>query len=134
MLPLLEGMLRPSLTREQQVLALRNASIHPKLHLYFSSAGLLVDNVLLYYYVLKNIKTCLHHATQTTHKFGRPTDDMRSLVQTIIHATLPSPSASTKKFSSRQVAGLLGLPLITYLRGIKAVKGKRAAQEGIHTA
>ena len=38
--PILEAILRPSLTREQQVLALRNPSTHPKLHLHFSSVGL----------------------------------------------------------------------------------------------
>ena len=111
-------------------MALRNASTHPKLHFHFSSAGLLVDNALLYY-VLKNIKTVLHLTSTTTSTRGHPTDDMRSLVQTIILATLPSPTVP-KKFSSSQIASLLvvRIPKTTYLR---AVKAKRAALECIHT-
>ena len=93
---LTKAIIDPSLTPEQQqALALRKASTHPKPHVHFNSTGLLVDSALLFY-VLKNIKTVLHHATKTTHKFGRPTGDLRSLAQTIILATLPSPSAPTK--------------------------------------
>ena len=84
------------------------------------------------YYVLKNVKTVLHLATKTANTRGRPTDDTRSLVQTIILATLPSPTA-TKKFSTRENASLLGIPKTMYLRAVKAVKAKRAALEGVHT-
>ena len=58
---------------------------------------------------------------------GRPIDDIRSLVQTIIQAIQPSPSAP-KKFSSRQIASLLGIPKTIYLRAVK-----RGALEGIHS-
>ena len=62
-LPLLEVILRLSLTAELQVWALvRDASTHPKLQLNFRIAGLLVDNGLLYY-VVKNIKIVLDVAT-----------------------------------------------------------------------
>ena len=61
---------------------------------------------------------------------------MRSLVETLILATLASP-AEPNKFSTRQVASLVAAtrhtPKTTYLRGVKAVKAKRAALEGIHT-
>ena len=112
-------------------MAPQKARRHLRLHVHFSIAGLLVDNALLCC-VQKNVKTVLHLATQTTHTFGRPTDDMRSLVKTIILATLPSPT-TPKKFSSKQIVALLGLPLTRYLRGVKAVKGTRAALEGNHT-
>ena len=130
---ILEAILRPSLTREQQVLALRQASIHPRVHVHLRSAGfILVDDALLYH-VLKNVKTVLHLATQTTHKFGRPTDDMRSLASPDYHPCNSTLTNCTKKVSSRQVASLLDLSLTTYLRGVKAVKANTAALEGIHT-
>ena len=78
--PILEATLKPSLSREEQVVALRNAGTHPKLHLHFINAGLHTDNKLLYY-VLKNINTVLHLATTTTNTRGHTTDDIRSLVQ-----------------------------------------------------
>ena len=105
---------------------MRKASRHQSLHLHFGSVGLLVDDALLYY-VLKNVKTVLHLATWTTKTRGFPTDDRRSLVQTIILGTQPSPTATSKQFSSRQIEAVLDLPLFKYLRGVKAVKSKESS-------
>ena len=63
--------------------------------------------------MFKNRKTVLQLATRTTHQFGRPTDDLRSLVQIIELETLPSPTA-TKEFSKREVGTLLGFPPTTH--------------------
>ena len=56
-------------------------------------AGLLVNNNALLYHILKNIKTVIHLVAKTTKTIRCHTDDMRLLVQTIILATQPSPTA-----------------------------------------
>ena len=57
---------------------------------------------------------------------------MRSLVQTVVLAMLPSPG-TPKTFSNREIAKLIGLSEPMYRRALKAVSAKRAALEGIHT-
>ena len=89
----------PMHTREQQVLGLREVIRHKDLKLHWTGAGMMLDNKLLYY-AFKNIKNVLPISTRTSHQFGRPTDDLRSLFQTIVLAALPSPNA-TKEYSER---------------------------------
>ena len=126
---IIHSVLDNNLTKEQQVLALRDAIKHPDMELHSASAGLVVDNALLQH-VADNLKTVIKLATTTAHKFGRSPDDLRSIVQTIVLATLPSPT-STQKFSGRKIADLLGLAQTTHRRHVKAVEAKRAALEGI---
>ena len=127
---IVDAVLDPALTPEQQVLSLRLALRHKRLDNHSVSAGLIKGDQV-YHYLLKNLKLVLHLATTTTKARGRPTDDMHSLVHTIVLATLPSPTEA-KKYSMRKIAELLGLPWTTYRRAVKAVKVKRAALEGIH--
>ena len=122
----------PLHTKEQQVLALREAINHKDMNVHSASAGLLLDNKL-FLFLLTNIKKVIQLATTTTKKRGKPTDDMRSLLHTIVLATLPTPG-SRKLHSSRQIAKALGLSETTYRQAKKAVTSKRAALEGIHGA
>eukprot|EP00535_Pseudo-nitzschia_heimii_P013450 CAMPEP_0197196378 /NCGR_PEP_ID=MMETSP1423-20130617/32324_1 /TAXON_ID=476441 /ORGANISM="Pseudo-nitzschia heimii, Strain UNC1101" /LENGTH=438 /DNA_ID=CAMNT_0042650177 /DNA_START=139 /DNA_END=1456 /DNA_ORIENTATION=- len=120
----------PSLTVEQQVFALREAVRHKELETLSASAGILIDNRLVHY-LIKNIKLVLKLATRTRHTLGRASDDMRSIVQTVILAMQPTPG-SPKKFSNTEIANFLGMSEPTYRRAVKAVTMKRAALEGIH--
>ena len=78
-------------------------------------------------------KDCSSYCNKgNSHKFGRPTDGLKSLVQTrIVLATLPSP-AGTKEFSERQVGALLGLPPSTYKGAVKGIRPRTAILEGVH--
>eukprot|EP00535_Pseudo-nitzschia_heimii_P012474 CAMPEP_0197195996 /NCGR_PEP_ID=MMETSP1423-20130617/32117_1 /TAXON_ID=476441 /ORGANISM="Pseudo-nitzschia heimii, Strain UNC1101" /LENGTH=371 /DNA_ID=CAMNT_0042649759 /DNA_START=141 /DNA_END=1253 /DNA_ORIENTATION=+ len=127
---IVDAVLDPALSLEQQVLALRLAIRSKILEQHSISAGLIIDNEINYYLV-NNLKSVLQLANTTTKERGRPTDDMRSLIQTIVLATLPSPNDS-KKNSMRTIAEVLGIPWTTYRRAVKAVKVKRAALEGFH--
>jgi len=121
---IIDAVLDPVLTQEQQVLALRLAIRSKILDRHSASAGLMIDNQILHY-LLNNLKSVLQLATTTTKARGRPTDDMRSLVQTIVLGTLPSPT-EPKKHSNQKIAELLELPFSTYSRAVKAVTIKRA--------
>ena len=120
----------PTLSPEQQVLVLRESVLHRDLELISASAGIVKDAKLIQY-LMNNIKLVLKLSTATTHTFGRASDDMRSIVQTIVLAMLPSPG-SANTFSTREIANFIGLPKTTYLRCVKAVTVKRAVLEGIH--
>ena len=102
-LKLTKAIIDPLLSPEQQVWALRKASRCPKVLVHFGGAESPVDNALLYY-LLKNIKTILHLATRITKTKGYPTDDMRSLVQTIILAIQPSLTAPKSSLVDKVLA------------------------------
>ena len=121
--------LDPTLSGKQQVLALRHAASHRRLASHFASAGLIPHNHHIMAYVLSNIKTVIELARQTNNWRGRTSDDMRSLVQTIVLATLP-PSNVRSKFDSMEVSSALGIPLTSYKRIARAMKEKRAMLEG----
>ena len=79
-------------------------------------------------FIVNNIKETIKLATWTKHAFGGPTDDKRSLVQSIVLASLPSPTTTTKP-TRHDMASALGLSLDSYKRHVKAASPKRAALE-----
>ena len=100
-----------SITKEQQVLALKDALDHYKVRsIYCSATGIVSPKVnQARNYILENIKSVLTLLNQTNHKCTRTTDDKRSVIQSIVIATLPSPNFSGKKPSLRSLAAVLGL-------------------------
>ena len=64
---------------------------------------------------------------KTEKRHGRTTDDLRSVVHSIVLATLPPPGE--KAVSDISASKALGIPKSTYQRIVKAVKQKRIAIE-----
>ena len=117
-------------TPEQQVLALREATKHPKIRGICKSAGIVdVEHNGICNFLVENIKRVIELAGKTNNKFGRPTDDLRSLVQSIVLASFQSPNPSQKKVSIEKQAQTFGLSLNKYKRILSNVKSKRLALE-----
>ena len=121
------------LTTEQQVLVLHEAMKRKELRAIGVSAGLVIPGSAteVDVRVMDNIRTSIKTARKTNDLHGRPTDDIRSVVQSIVLATLQPPNVekTEKTPSQQQVAHALGMPLTTYQRTVKAVKDNRVALE-----
>ena len=120
--------LEPDLSPPQQAWLLRALVTDKAILRPSASAGLLAPPTNDC--IINNIKETVKLATWTKHAFGRPTDDKRSLVQSIVLASLPSPtSPTTTKPTTDAIASALGLPIATHRRHVKAATPKRAALE-----
>ena len=120
----------PDLSPPQQAWLLRALVTDKDILRLSASAGLLPLHPTNEF-IVNNIKETIKLATWTKHAFGRPTDDKRSLVQSIVLASLPSPTSqtTTTKPTKEVIASALGLPLNTHKRHVKAATPKRAALE-----
>ena len=78
-----------NLTPQQQILALRESLVHNCVRILSKSAGV-IDNTLFdtYQYVLKNMREVIYLARKTAREKGRTNNDKRSLVESIVMATL----------------------------------------------
>ena len=121
------------LTEEQQVFTLNEAMKRKKVRPIAVSAGVVVPGSMLDIerHVMINIRACIKTARKTNNRRGRPTDDIRSVVQSIVLATLDPPNFETteKTPTRREVARALGMPLTTYQYILKSVVDKRIALE-----
>jgi len=129
---IIDSVLDNNLTKEQQVCALRMAMGHKDMVLHSASAGLVLNGPW-HHHMLENMRTVIQLATTTADKNGRSTDDMRSIVQNIVLATMPMPPPNTKpNISKRKLASLLGLPWSTYHRIAGEVKHRREKLDGVY--
>ena len=128
---ILNTVLDPISTKEQQVFALREAMLHPNLWAVCSSAGVILDaSFVVDQYLIQNIKQVIKLLAETQNSKGRTTDDKRSVVHSIVLACLPSPNLQGKQPSDRAVADAsIGLHWSTYRRIVKGVTPKRASLE-----
>ena len=79
---------------------------------------------------MENIKRVIELAGNTNHKYGRPTDDLQALVQSIVLASFQSSHPSQKQVSiEKQAQTLFGLSLNKYKRILGHEKSKRLALE-----
>ena len=78
------------------------------------------------------MRRVIEMAGKTNHKYGRATDDLRSLIQSIVLASLDSPQSPDQQRKippKQQQANALGLPLSRYNRILSSAKFKRTALE-----
>ena len=98
--------------------------IHPDVRALAKSAGLIDDqDFIKKNYILKNMKTAVRLAQETSKRNARPNDDRRSLVQSVVVSSIPS---SQQRFdanerqlsipSSTEIAKVLGLNPRTFQR------------------
>ena len=75
--------------------------------------------------IINSIKETIKLATRTKHAFGRPSDDKRSLVQSIVLTSLPPPTSNrSAKPAKNAMASALGLSLHTCKRHVKVATPK----------
>ena len=75
---------------------------------------------------MKNIRASIKTARKTNDRRWRPTDDILSVVQSIVLANLDPPNLENneKLPTRREIVQALGLPVSTYHHIVKAVKDK----------
>ena len=89
---LTDGILNPNLNAKQLVLSLHRASISPTAHHIFKSAGLIDNKELSTLTYLENqMRVWMKTARMMRSITGRPTDDQRSLVESVIYACVTTP-------------------------------------------
>ena len=87
----MNSIVQNNLTPEQRAFALKQAMVHPHVRALAKSAGLIDDqDFVKKNYILSNMKNVVKLAQETTKKNALPTDDRRSLVQSIVIASIPS--------------------------------------------
>ena len=88
---IVNSIVQNNLTPHQRAFALQQAMIHPDVRALAKSAGLLDDqDFIKKNYILKNMKTAVRLAQETSKRHARPNDDRRSLVQSVVLASIPS--------------------------------------------
>ena len=115
---------------QQEVIALQDATKHPKIRVHCVSAGIVDSTDNVNSYIVSSIKEVIKLARKTNSKHGRQNNDCRLLlVQSLVIATLSSKNLqSDKKLpSNRQIADALGIPYRMYRRMIKSLRTKRAS-------
>ena len=121
--------LNENLNPIQQVLVLRDASLHPKTRAIFKSAGLIdVEDYEALKYQSEQIQKMLKLATETKHARERTNDDRRSFTHGVSIACAPT-SDSLSKIPKRKHAEMLGLSGTTFNNQMKVVAEKRRAIE-----
>ena len=106
------ALLNKNLTEEQRVLALAStAKADPQLRSIFKSAGMVDQKkYTIYRYIFKNLRRVLKLACATNHPNGRTSDDLRSLVQTVVLCTLsPTNEENLFKPSYSEISEILGM-------------------------
>ena len=114
-------------TTPQQAWTLRAAVTDKDVRLLSASAGTLPSPTSEH--IVANIKETTNLATKTKHANGRPTNDKRSLVQSMVLASPPSPSCNGFKPTRCQISTSLGMNLWSHDEIVKAASPKRAALE-----
>jgi len=110
-----------------------NTQEHPKIRAVCKSAGIVdIEQHKIYKYLIDNIRHVIELAGKMDHKKGRATDDLRSLVQSIVLGSLVSPQSpdQQRKIPPRkEQAKMFGLSEQRYKRIVSCVQAKRAALE-----
>jgi len=107
-----KAVLNKKLTREQQALALQEATMHEDVRLLSKSAGIIdKQKHSVHKYIPQNMKHVFELASNTNNTKGRSTDDLRPLVQSIILSTLPSSEQQQERSipSNTEIASVLGM-------------------------
>ena len=136
---IVNSIVQNNLTPEQRAFALKQAMVHPHVRALAKSAGLIDDqDVVKKNYILNNMKNVVKLAQETTKRNARPNDDRRSLVQSIVIASIPSTeqrlNAKERKLtipSSTQIAKFLGLNPRTFNRIKQKAQDKRDLLEEV---
>ena len=82
---IVNAMVKNDLTPQQRAFALQQAVAHPDVRALAKSAGLIDDqDFIKKNYILKNMKTAVRLAQETSKRNARPNDDRRSLVQSVV--------------------------------------------------
>ena len=127
---IVDAVLNKHITNKQQVLALRDAMLHPDIRAICCSAGVAMnESIVVNHHLCENMKLVMKLLTQTTHQCARSTNDKRSVIQSVVLATLPPPLYDAKKPSERAIAAALGLSRNTFARFAKAATPLRAMLE-----
>ena len=80
-----------TLTPEQRAFALKHAMVHPHVRALAKSVGLIDDqDFVKKNYILNNMKNVVTLAQETSKRNAWPNDDRRSLVQSVVIASIPS--------------------------------------------
>ena len=121
-----------NLTAEQLVLALRDASTHPDVRLFFQSAGLIdCDEVTTLRHVVGQSRKLLKVLLATDSKKGHVSDERMGMANSILMGFANSPttgaaSDTTAAPSRGRILQLLYLPRATGFRKLKEMEDKRA--------
>ena len=121
---IVNSIVKNNFTLQQRAFALRQAMRHKDVRGLAKSAGLIDDqDYIKKNCILKNMKNVLTLAQQTTKTNGRASDDRRSLVQSVVLASLPSTQqrldAKERQLTipaSTDIAKFLGLNSRTFQR------------------
>ena len=130
---IVNAIVQNNLTPQQRAFALNQAMIHQDVRVLAKSAGL-IDNqdFMKKNYILNNMKKVVTLAQETSKRHARPNDDRRSLVQSVVIASIPSTqqrlNAKERQqtiASSREIAKVIGLNQTTFNRVQKKAQHKR---------
>ena len=110
-----DAILNPNLNAKQQVLSLIRASISPTARHIFKSAGLIDKKELsTLTYLANQMKVLLKAARMKRSIRGRPIDDQRSLVESVLYACVTTPERVQFNVpSDRSICIQLGMPIST---------------------
>ena len=121
---IVDAIVNINLSKEEQALALQQAILHPLVRSIAKSAGLADNNnFMIKNCIMKNVKTSVKLALKTNSTKGRANNDLRSLAQSVVLASMKSTQELVEDKengvfvpSSQQIADTIGIPKTTFQR------------------
>ena len=131
---IINAILNQNLTQQQRALSLQESLLHSDVRLLGKSAGVIDnDRYNAYKYIIRNMHNVMTKARTTKKSKGRTTDDLRSIVQSIVLSTIPATHEATqdefKQPPLSLIAEYIGIDRRAYRRIIDKIQTKRDALE-----